>query len=273
MHYALAFIALIVVGGLSGVATAILPLDWQITQTYWVVSHIHYVLVGANMFPVFAALYYWFPKMSGRMLSETLGKISFWVMFAGFNMAFFTMHVTGVEGMPRRIYTYPSGMGWGGLNLLITVGAFILAVGILLTLINVFTSLKSGELAGRNPWFADTLEWSTESPPPPYGSVHIPTVVSRHPLWDEHEEEEDPTGERILDQGRLTFSTSWLDGNAFAVSRMPEDTIKPLLAAIGTSVVVGAWVDGLIWLALVGTIFTLGSVSLWLWPPKEGKFA
>jgi cytochrome c oxidase subunit I len=273
MHYALAFIALIVVGGLSGVATAILPLDWQVTQTYWVVSHIHYVLVGANMFPVFAALYYWFPKMSGRMLNEMLGKVSFWVMFVGFNMAFFTMHVTGVEGMPRRTYTYPSGMGWGGLNMLITVGAFILAVGILLTLINVFTSLKSGEMAVNNPWFADTLEWSTESPPRPYGSVHIPTVVSRHPLWDEHEEEEDPTGERILDQGRLTFSTSWLDGKPFAVSRMPEDTIKPLLAAIGTSVVVGAWVDGLIWLALLGTIFTLASVSVWLWPPKAGRFA
>jgi cytochrome c oxidase subunit I len=269
MHYAVGFIALIVVGGLDGVASAVLPLDWQITETYWIVSHIHYVLVGANMFPVFAALYYWLPKMTGRRLSERLGKISFWVMFAGFNLAFFTMHVLGVEGMPRRIYTYVRGLGWGGLNLVVTVGAFILALGILLTIINFFWSLKHGQLAGKNPWNADTLEWSTESPPPPYGSVHLPTVASRHPLWDEHEEEHDPDGERILDQGRLTFATTWLDGEPWAVTRMPEDTIKPLLAALGFFVICGAIIFSLGWVVLAASIFTLIVVAAWLRPTTE----
>jgi heme/copper-type cytochrome/quinol oxidase subunit 1 len=269
MHYAMGFIALIVVGGLDGVASAVLPLDWQITETYWIVSHIHYVLVGANMFPVFAALYYWLPKMTGRMLSERLGKISFWVMFVGFNLAFFTMHVLGVEGMPRRMYTYVRGLGWGGLNMVVTVGAFILAFGILLTIINFFWSLKHGQLAGKNPWNADTLEWSTESPPPPYGSVHLPTVASRHPLWDEHEEEHDPDGERILDQGRLTFATTWLDGEPWAVTRMPEDTIKPLLAALGFFVICGAIIFSLGWVVLAASIFTLIVVAAWLRPTTE----
>jgi cytochrome c oxidase subunit 1/cytochrome c oxidase subunit I+III len=271
MHFACGFITLIVVGGLDGIATAVLPLDWQLNDTYWVVSHIHYVLVGANMFPVFAALYYWLPKMTGRMLSERLGKISFWVMFIGFNLAFFTMHILGIAGMPRRIYTYNRGLGWGPMNMLVTVGAFILAIGILLTIINFFWSLREGDLAGKNPWNADSLEWSTDSPPKPYGSVHIPTVITRHPLWDEHEEEEDPKGERILDEGRLTFSTTWLDGNTFALSRMPEDTILPLLAALGFMTIFTAGVFRQMWVMLIGLIFSLIIVAIWLWPRVEPK--
>jgi cytochrome c oxidase subunit I+III len=271
MHYAVGFIALIVVGGLNGVATAVLPLDWQITETYWIVSHIHYVLVGANMFPVFSGLYYWMPKMTGRLMSERLGKVSFWVSFAGFNVAFFPMQVLGVEGMPRRIYTYLPNLGWGGLNLLVTVGAFVLALGILLTIINFFWSLKHGRPAGKNPWDADSLEWSTDSPPKPYGSVHLPTVKSRHPLWDEHDEEEDPNGERILDQGRLTFSSTWLDAEPFALSRMPEDTIKPLLAAFGLFALCGAIVYQLPWTSVASAVFTLIVVALWLRPEHEPK--
>ena len=269
MHWALGFLALIVVGGLNGVATAVLPLDWQITETYWLVAHIHYVLVGANMFPVFAGLYYWVPKMTGRLMSERLGKISFWLSFIGFNMAFFTMHILGVGGMPRRIYTYVRGMGWGTSNMVITVGAFILAVGILLTFINFFWSLKHGRLAGKNPWNADTLEWSTDSPPPPYGSVHIPTVTSRHPLWDEHDEEKDPNGERILDQGRLTFSTTWLDGEPFALSQIPKDTVKPLIAALGFFVIFGAIIFKLLWVVLAALIVTLITLAMWLRPTEE----
>jgi heme/copper-type cytochrome/quinol oxidase subunit 1 len=124
MHHAVGFIALIVIGGLDGVTTAVLPLDWQLNDTYWVIAHIHYVLVGANMFPVFAAIYYWVPKMTGRMMDETLGKLSFWTMMVGFNLAFFTMHIVGIEGMPRRIYTYPRGLHWQSMNMLITIGAF-----------------------------------------------------------------------------------------------------------------------------------------------------
>ena len=269
MHYAVGFIALIVVGGLDGVASAVVPLDWQITETYWIVAHIHYVLVGANMFPVFAALYYWAPKMTGRMMSERLGKVSFWTMFAGFNVAFFTMHILGVEGMPRRIYTYVNGLGWGGLNMLVTIGAFTLALGMLLTAINFFWSLGHGRLAGKNPWNADTLEWSTDSPPAPYGSVHIPTVISRHPLWDEHDEEEDPKGERILDQGRLTFTTTPLDAEPWALSRTQEDTLKPLLAALGLFVVCGAIIFKMAWVVLAASIFTIIVVGLWLRPTEE----
>lgn len=274
MHFAIAFIALIVVGGLSGVVTAVIPVDWQMTDTYFVVSHIHYVLVGANMMPVFAAFYYWLPKMTGRMLDEKLGKISFWIIFVGFNLAFFPMHLLGVLGMPRRIYTYKPGLGWDGINMLITVGAFILAFGILLSLINFFWSLKNGRLAGKNPWNADTLEWSTESPPAPYGSVHIPTVVTRHPLWDEHEEEEDPKGERVLDQDRLTLSSTWLDAETISLARMPEDTILPLLLALGFFVLFIALTFQSYWLALGCVVYSMVVAAIWFWPkPQEGELA
>ncbi len=274
MHFAIGFIALIVVGGLSGIVTAVIPVDWQMTDTYFVVSHLHYVLVGANMIPVFAAFYYWLPKMTGRMLDETLGKISFWIIFIGFNLAFFPMHLLGVLGMPRRIYTYKAGLGWDGMNMLITVGAFILAFGILLSAINFFWSLKHGRIAGKNPWNADTLEWSTESPPEPYGSVHIPTVITRHPLWDEHEEEEDPKGERVLDQDRLTLSTTWLDAETLALARMPKDTILPLILAIGFFVLLIALTFMWMWLALGTVIFCFATAAVWFWPkPEEGELA
>lgn len=274
MHFALGFIALIVVGGLSGVVTAVIPVDWQMTDTYFVVSHIHYVLVGANMMPVFAALYYWLPKITGRLMNETLGKISFWIMFVGFNLAFFPMHMLGVLGMPRRVYTYSAGLGWDSTNMLITVGAFILAVGILLSLINFFWSMKHGVFAGKNPWNADTLEWSTESPPEPYGSVHIPTVISRHPLWDEHEEEEDPTGERVLDQDRLTIASTWLDGETFAIARMPEDTILPLLLALGFFVIFLALTFQWMWVVVGALVYSFAVAAIWFWPrPGEGELA
>lgn len=271
MHFALGFIALIVVGGLNGVVTAVIPVDWQLNDSYWVVSHIHYVLVGANMFPVFAAAYYWVPKMTGKMMSETLGKVSFWIMFAGFNLAFFPMHLLGLMGMPRRIYTYFSPQGWDTLNMLVTVGAFILALGILLSIINFFHSLRHGRLAGKNPWNADTLEWDTDSPPAPYGSVHIPTVVTRHPLWDEHDEEEDPKGERILDQDRMTFVTTWLDAEPTSILTIPEDTILPLLLALGMMVIFGSLVYQLLWVVLGASIFCLAIAALWLWPDKEDE--
>ena len=178
-HFGLGFLAMLVIGGLNGIATAVIPLDWQLTDTYFVVAHLHYVLVGTNMFPVFAAFYCWLPKITGRMLNETLGKISFWIMVVGFNVGFFPMHLLGIEGMPRRIYTYAPGLGLDSLNFISTIGVFILGFGMLLSLWNFFSSviLGRGVLAGKNPWGADTLEWSTDSPPAPYGSVHIPTAA------------------------------------------------------------------------------------------------
>jgi cytochrome c oxidase subunit I len=274
MHFALGFIALIVIGGLNGIVTAVIPVDWQMTDTYFVVSHLHYVLVGANMMPVFAGFYYWFPKMTGRMPDERLGKVSFWITFVGLNLTFFPMQMLGIMGMPRRIYTYKAGLGWDSNNMLITVGAFILAFGILLTLINFFLSRKHGRVAGKNPWNADSLEWSTDSPPKPYGSVHIPTVVSRHPLWDEHEEEADPNDERVLDQDRLTLSTTWLDAETFALVRMPEDTILPLLLAIGFLVIFTALTFQYMWVTLGALIYSFLVAAIWFWPkPEEGELA
>jgi heme/copper-type cytochrome/quinol oxidase subunit 1 len=268
-HFAMGFLAVFIIGGLNGIITAVIPFDWQLTDTYFVVAHLHYVLVGTNMLPVFAGLYYWYPKITGRMLSEVLGKISFWLIFIGLNVAFFPMHIVALLGMPRRQYTYPAGLGWESWNMVETAGAFVLGFGILLTFINVFKSARSGAAAGKNPWGADSLEWSTPSPPPPYGSVHIPTVRSRNPLWDEHEEEKDPAGERILDQGRLTLSSSALDALPESIARMPEDSIVPLLEAIAISGVFAALLFSRLWIAAILAFVTLCLNGMWLWPKRR----
>ncbi len=268
-HFAVGFLAVFIIGGLNGIITAVVPFDWQVHDTYFVVAHLHYVLVGANMLPVFAGFYYWMPKMSGRMLDEKLGKISFWFIFAGLNLAFFPMHILALLGMPRRQWTYLAGLGWGRINLAITIGAFILAIGILLSLINFFKSMRSGVPAPANPWNADTLEWDLPSPPPPYGSVHIPTVRSRNPLWDDFDESADPSGERILDQNRLTLSTSSLDAQPQSASFIPEDSIVPLLVSLSITGVFTALTFKLLW-AAVGFMFLSVLLSgFWLWPKHK----
>ena len=273
MMFALGFIAIFVVGGLNGIVTAVIPFDWQLTDTYFVVAHLHYVLIGANLFPVMAAFYYWLPKMTGRMLDEQAGKWSFWLSFVGFNLAFFPMQIIGLLGMPRRIYTYDAGLGWDTHNLVITIGAFVLALGILVSVVNWFVSMRRGRPAGNNPWNADSLEWSTSSPPAPYGSVHLPTVRTRHPLWDEHEEEHDPDDRRVFDQDRLTLTTSWLDAKPIAKARMPEDTVAPLLLAVAFT----AWFSALLLKALavaaVLTAIGLAIVAWWNWPEPKPEAA
>lgn len=269
MYYALGSVALLVIGGLSGVFTGIIPVDWQAHNTYYVVAHIHYVLIGSNLFPVFAGFYYWLPKMTGRKLDETLGKWSFWVMFIGFNVGFFPMHILGLLGMPRRIYTYQPGLGLGGLNMLVTVGAFVLGVGILMSIVNLLISLRAGEMAGKNPWNADGLEWDTDSPPKPYGTVHIPTVVSRQPLWDDYDEEEDPDDDRVLDHGRLSLMTSWLDALPQSITTTPEDTIVPLLLAILMFLFFAALVFQYIWFALGAFFAMFAAACYWLWPRER----
>jgi cytochrome c oxidase subunit 1 len=184
MYFACGFIGMFVIGGISGVILAVFPVDWQLQDTYFVVAHLHYVLFGGSVFGIFAGLYYWFPKMSGRLLSESLAKWSFWLMFIGFNATFLVQHSAGLSGMPRRIYEYPASSGWGTYNLISTIGSFILGIGVLLTIINILISLKKGQKAGNDPWKGNTLEWFTPSPPPENNFDVIPRVRSVEPMKD-----------------------------------------------------------------------------------------
>ncbi len=184
MLFALGFVAMFLIGGLNGAALAVVPFDYQVTDTYFVVSHLHYVLFGGTVFGVFAGIYYWFPKMTGKLLNDRLGQLQFWLMLIGVNLTFFPMHILGILGMPRRIYTYPGNLGWNELNLLATIGAFIIAAAILVFLWNFVITLRSGQPSGPDPWDAFTLEWDTDSPPKPYNFAVIPIVRSRRPFYD-----------------------------------------------------------------------------------------
>ena len=186
MQFASAFLIEFTIGGLSGVAFAVVPMDWQLTDTYVIVAHIHYVLFGGTLFGLFAGTYYWYPKISGRMLNERLGKWHFWLTVIGFNATFFVQHILGFRGMTRRVWTYPNLPGWGLLNMISTVGAFVLGGSMLILLWNLWISRSKGEIAGDNPWQAWTLEWATTSPPPSYNFAEVPPIHSRRPLWDLH---------------------------------------------------------------------------------------
>lgn len=263
-------VILFVIGGVSGFMTASVPVDWQLTDTYFVVAHIHYVLIGINVFPVVGAIYYWFPKMTGRMLDERLGKWNFWTMFIGFNLGFFPMHIVGLLGMPRRIYTYGAGFGWTSTNLVISIGAFLFALGVLLLIINVVVSLRRGAVAGPNPWGAFTLEWAVPSPPPSYNFAVLPTVASRHPLWEEALQE--AKARSIVDrgpalsEGHETLGTTVLDGEPDAVLHMPGPSYLPLILTLGlsalfTAMLVQAWLI----VAVAGAAIVL-TLLAWVWP-------
>jgi len=273
MLYATGFIFTFVIGGVSGVMTAIVPVDWQLTDTYFVVAHIHYVLLGINFMGVMAAIYYWFPKMTGRLLSERLGKLNFWLTFIGFNVGFFPMHIAGLMGMPRRVYTYEAAWGFGTVNLITTIGSFILAVGILVFLVNVVVSLRRGEPAGPNPWDAPTLEWSVSSPPPPYNFTVIPSVASRHPLWESRLREGD--GHSVVEHGLVlddhheTLGVTAIDGEPDAILKMPSESYLPFLLTLCLSALFAGLLVHLWWLAGAAAAAGTGVTIAWLWPRAE----
>ncbi|MBZ9765293.1 cytochrome c oxidase subunit I [Mesorhizobium sp. CA6] len=261
--FVLGFFFIFVAGGLSGVMLASVPIDTQVHDTYFVVAHFHYVLIGGTVFPLVAAVYYWFPKVTGRLMDERLGKWQFVLAFTGFNVTFFPMHLLGLHGMPRRVYTYPAEMGWGGLNLLASAGALLFFASFLLMLYNMIASARSGALAGDNPWGADTLEWATSSPPQPQNFDRIPCVTSGSPLWDQGDDKAVVGGLKVDERELLV--TSVTEARPDIREESPAPSIWPFLAAFATAV------------AFIGSIYTPWAVTwgspvvaivlvAWFWP-------
>jgi cytochrome c oxidase subunit I+III len=243
------------------------PFDQQVTDTYFIVAHFHYIIFGAAVFPIFGGLYYWFPKLTGRMYLERPGQISFWIIFAGTNLLFFPMHIVGLLGMPRRIYTYPDGLGWTIYNVLETVGGFVTLVGILLLLGNLLVSRFVGAPAGPDPWHAPTLEWTTSSPPPSYNYAVIPTVSSAYPNWDRQALRTD----LVLDDGHRQVETTPVDAEVARVLDLPHDSPWPVVLALTISLVFAALVVGHFGVAaLLGILCVLALVGWHSHEPEEG---
>jgi cytochrome c oxidase subunit I+III len=261
------FFGTFILGGMTGVMAASVPLDWQLHDTMFIVAHLHYVLIGGAVFPLFGGFYYWFPKMTGRVLSERLGKINFWLLFIGFNTTFYPLHHLGLQGMPRRVYTYVEGVGWGRLNLLATIGACIIGLAVIAFVANVAVSLRRGEVATDNPWDADTLEWATSSPPPVYGFLHPPVVVAREGLWAPalREGEARPIVVGLSNQCREVLVTYVLDASPDHRVEFPGPTWWPFITALTVAVIfIGSlftpW--AVVWGGALATIAAIG----WFWP-------
>jgi cytochrome c oxidase subunit 1/cytochrome c oxidase subunit I+III len=234
------FIIFFVIGGLSGIMFAAVPFDQATTDTYFVVAHFHFIIFGAAVFPLLGGIYYWFPKVTGRMYDERLARMSFWLTFVGTSLTFFPMHIVGLLGMTRRVYTYRQGLGWDAYNLLETIGGFVLAAGLLLIAFNIVRSLRRGEPAGRDPFHGGTLEWTVSSPPPHYNFAVIPTVTSAYPNWDERAREEDlrrlERGELVLDEGHETPATTVNDAQLTEILEMPPESPWPIMLALAVTI-------------------------------------
>ncbi|HEY0458438.1 MAG TPA: cytochrome c oxidase subunit I [Pyrinomonadaceae bacterium] len=265
--FVLGFFAIFVMGGLTGVMLASVPLDLQLHDTFFVVAHFHYVLIGGAVFPLFGAVYYWFPKWTGRFLSEQAGIVNFLLMFIGFNLIFFPMHILGLNGMPRRVYTYVPETGWGDLNLLATIGAFVMSLGVLTFLGNVAYCWKRGAVASANPWGADTLEWATSSPPPAYNFQYIHTVQGRHAIWEQAENAPVVTGLSVL--RRETLSTTIHDAAPSHRYELQKDSILPFLLAL---VVGGAFISLIFtpWGLIIGLALSYVVLFGWFWSNSVG---
>jgi cytochrome c oxidase subunit I+III len=268
------FIVVFIMGGLTGIMFAAIPFDQQAHDTYFVVAHFHYVIFGAAVFPLLGGMYYWFPKVTGRMYHEGVGKASFWVTFLGTMLTFFPMHIVGLVGMPRRNYSYDADMGWTTLNLIETLGSYVLGLGLLLIAGNLVISYFRGAEAGNDPFGGDTLEWTTTSPPPPYNYPVIPKISSPYAAWDKEDREEDArrlaAGRRVLERGHETPASTVLDGEYDEILDMPSDSPWPPLLALALAVVftmllLGHWTTALVFLGLAA-----GLVAAWHWrEPQE----
>jgi cytochrome c oxidase subunit 1/cytochrome c oxidase subunit I+III len=273
--FVIGFIVFFIMGGLTGIMFAAIPFDQQVTDTYFVVAHFHFVIFGAAVFPIPAGLHYWFPKVTGRMYDERAGKLSFWLTFAGTAVTFFPMHIVGLLGMPRRQYTYAPGLGWSFLNLLESLGSYLLSVGLLLIVANLAVSLFRGARAGNDPWEGDTLEWSTSSPPPAYNYAVIPRVTSPYAMWDRADREADARslerGEMTLERGHETPASTVLDADWDEILAMPANSwLPPLLAATLAAVfamlLLGHWVTA-------GAFAGIGAIVLYGWHMREPQQA
>jgi cytochrome c oxidase subunit I len=263
MLYVVGFIFTFVIGGLTGVMIAAVPLDLQLHDTYFIVAHFHYVLIGGAVFPLLGAITYWYPKFTGRMMSERLGKISFWMLFLGFQLAFFPMHFAGISGMPRRVYTYPAGMGLELPNLLSSIGSLVVATAVILFVINMVKSLRFGRQAEANPWSGSSLEWDTTCPPDRYDFAHIPVVDSRTPLWDAGEQRSVVHGLRVED--REVLLTTVMTAEPDIREPSAEPSIWPLIASLAVALMFICSIFSP-WAVLFGAIPATIALIAWFWP-------
>lgn len=261
--FIIGFIVTFVIGGLTGVMVASVPFDTQVHDTYFVVAHFHYVLIGGAVFPLLGAIHYWFPKLTGRMMSEGLGQWSFWLIFAGFNATFFPMHILGLQGMPRRIYTYQPDLPWQGLNLFVSLSAIVLTAGFLLFFANAIRSARFGEVATDNPWNAPTLEWATGSPPPNYNFAMIPVVSGPQPLWQHRDAL--PVADGLRTDRRELVVTTLAGAEPQAREASPQHSIWPLWAAIATTIML-IWSIFSPWAVVWGAIPVAITLIGWFWP-------
>jgi len=276
MLYLIGFFTIFVIGGLTGVMLALVPFDWQVHDTHFVVAHMHYVLIGGLLFPLFAGLYYWLPLVSGRLPNESLSRTAFWMVFIGFNLAFLPMHLTGLLGLPRRVYTYSMELGVEWLNLLSTAAGFVLAVGIVAILVDVALTFRHGRRSPRNPWQAGTLEWTLQAPVPNYNFVSAPRVEGRYPLWEQPgigEETRRPDG-LLADAShgrREILGTGILSAVPEQVIRISHSTWLPLLSALTLAVLLAAFLaKQFLWSALM-ILPLLGLFARWLWTTGDRR--